>query len=282
MFGYANGFGVLLLTVGCRSSIVLDKPTAEDSVVDYDRDGFSSDVDCDDWDPVVNPDGDESCDGIDNNCDGQIDEGVNTQYFLDADNDGFGDGANSLTACEAPSGYITVENDCDDGNAQIHPGATEICDEIDNDCDGAIDEDLLGGLYLDADGDGYGDPNVPIEDCTGDLSQSVANELDCNDQDPSIHFNAVELCDEIDNDCDGAIDEAGSGSLLWYADADGDGFGDPATSTSACAQPLGYVNNNDDCDDGDDTKYPYAEEVCNSQDDDCDLLIDNDPVDPTS
>ena len=165
MSGYAKLLVGCILTIGCRSPIAIEKSTSDQVAVDYDQDGFNADVDCDDWDPVVNPEEDESCDGIDNNCDGQVDEGVNTEYFLDADNDGFGDENTSLYACQPPSGYIIVGNDCDDDNDQIYPGADEQCDEMDNDCDGVIDEDLLGGLFLDADGDGYGNPDIPIEDC---------------------------------------------------------------------------------------------------------------------
>ena len=280
MFGFDKmWWTVLLLGVGCRSKIDLSTET-EERVLDVDQDGYEVGVDCDDADSSVNPDAAEFCDGIDNNCDGQVDEGVSTQYFADVDGDGFGDDENTITACQPPSGYIIVGNDCDDNSAVSFPGAEELCDEIDNNCDGDIDEFLLEGMYLDSDGDGYGHPDQPIQSCSDDLSQYVQNSLDCNDQNPEVHFDAIEVCDEIDNDCDGAIDEPGSGSQIWYGDSDGDGFGDWAVTISACSQPVGFVSNALDCDDSNPQQYPDAPEYCNSQDDNCDGIIDDDPIDP--
>ena len=72
----------------------------------------------------------------------------------------------------------------------------------------------------------------------------------------------------LDQDCDGVIDNnVGS---TFFADVDGDGFGDPASTQQACSQPVGYVQNDNDCNDLDANQYPYAEEYCNQQDDDCD------------
>ena len=82
----------------------------------------------------------EICDGIDNDCDGEIDENVQRTFWLDGDGDGFGTSANPVLACTAPSGYVSNDGDCNDGNAAIFPGATELCDGIDNDCDGEVDE----------------------------------------------------------------------------------------------------------------------------------------------
>ena len=82
----------------------------------------------------------EVCDGIDNDCDGLIDEGVTTIYYSDADGDGYGNPSVSTEACSAPAGYVTNNTDCDDTNAGINPGVMEICnDSIDNDCDGLVD-----------------------------------------------------------------------------------------------------------------------------------------------
>ena len=82
----------------------------------------------------------EVCDGLDNNCNGQIDEGASTTYYADSDGDGFGDISNSMVACTAPSGYVNNNADCDDNDANNYPGNTEVCDGQDNDCDGIIDE----------------------------------------------------------------------------------------------------------------------------------------------
>ncbi|MEZ5055475.1 MAG: MopE-related protein [Saprospiraceae bacterium] len=114
-------------------------------VTDNDNDGYLSDVDCDDNNPNVNPGAQEICNNIDDNCNGQIDEGLLITYFLDADGDGFGDINNSMDACSLPSGYTTDNTDCDDTNPQINPDATEIPDNgIDENCDGV---DGNGGSY---------------------------------------------------------------------------------------------------------------------------------------
>ena len=271
-----------ILFTACRSKIDVSPGQTDTGLVDLDQDGFSTAEDCDDFDASVYPGSTEYCDGIDNNCNGEVDEGVSTLYYRDLDGDGFGDDSETLMACNAPSDYIIVGKDCDDSNAESFPGAEELCDERDNDCDGEIDEDLLDGLFLDLDGDGYGDPSEPINNCGDDLTRYANNQLDCDDYNPEVNFNAVEICDGIDNDCDGAVDEPGSGTQLWYADADGDGYGDPAVTTYACERPAGYKANADDCDDTNYEQHPFADELCNLQDDDCDGFIDEDPIDPNT
>ncbi|UCD34219.1 MAG: hypothetical protein JSU90_07905, partial [Nitrospiraceae bacterium] len=85
---------------------------------------------------------DEICDGLDNDCDGQVDEGVKNTYYKDADGDGYGDLADTVLSCDVPPGYVLDDTDCDDSDAQAYPGADEVCDGLDNDCDGSSDEDL--------------------------------------------------------------------------------------------------------------------------------------------
>ena len=126
--------------------------------------------------------------------------------------------------------------------------------------------------YPDNDGDGYGDPGGAVSAC-GAPDGYVANDLDCDDGDPTVYRGAEELCDGIDNDCDGEVDEDGS-LLSYYYDADIDGYGDPATAIFACEQPFGYVDNGDDCDDGNSVIYPGATEACDGIDNDCDGEID--------
>ena len=111
--------------------------------VDEDGDGWAVDGgDCDDGDPAVNPYQDEVCDGIDNDCDGYVDLGAvdATRWFLDADADGYGCPTCITSACEQPTGRVEDNTDCDDEDPAVNPGAAEVPDGIDNDCDGEIDE----------------------------------------------------------------------------------------------------------------------------------------------
>lgn len=107
---------------------------------DEDGDGYTpSDGDCDDNDPSINPSADEICDGQDNDCDGEIDQGLDVQYFLDADEDGYGDPAVTETSCEPTPGYVVNGTDCDDGDDAVFPGAPEALDGVDQDCDGVAE-----------------------------------------------------------------------------------------------------------------------------------------------
>ena len=118
--------------------------------VDTDMDGFSEEEgDCDDNNSEINPDATEICDLIDNNCDGQIDENIETlTYYIDNDSDGFGDINNSVQSCVEVEGYVINGEDCDDDNAAINPNALEDCDGIDNNCNGSIDENAAESLGL--------------------------------------------------------------------------------------------------------------------------------------
>lgn len=169
--------------------------------------------------------------------------------------------------------------DCDDANSTINPGVSEICNGIDDDCDGLID-DADPGLsgapiwYADADGDGYGDPSTFMSACSQQPGW-LADNTDCNDTDPLTNPGAVEICDDLDNDCDGTVDEDPIDGATWYADADGDGYGDPSRFVVLCLQPGGWVADNTDCDDTDPTINPGANEVCgDSKDNDCDGAVD--------
>ena len=116
-------------------------PPPDTSPQDVDRDGFASDIDCNDQDANVFPGADERCDGVDNNCNDSIDENPVDALTLwrDEDGDGFGDPANAVTVCEVSPGLVDNDDDCDDSSDQARPGGVEICDSLDNDCDGQAD-----------------------------------------------------------------------------------------------------------------------------------------------
>lgn len=250
---------------------------------DADGDGhfaFSVDCtkgdDCNDRDATVFPGAQEQCDGKDNDCDGQVDEGLSTDNDGDGhytpgscalpnddpddnnrylplggweicdgkDNNGDGVADEGLSTDEDGDAHTTPEScsgtrdDCNDKDPAVYPGAIEICDEKDNNCNGQIDE----GASKDQDNDGH----YSTDSC------DQPND-DCNDSDWKIYPKAEELCDGEDNDCDGEIDEGLS------EDKDGDGH----YSSGSCAKP------DDDCDDDDPLVHPRAEELCDGKDNDC-------------
>lgn len=127
-------------------------------------------------------------------------------YYADADLDTYGDAESSVIECFQPEGYVTNDDDCDDTAQNVNPGAQEICNYIDDDCDQLIDEDVKFTYYADADNDQFGNPNVDTLDCTAPLGY-VSNDQDCNDMVMTINPYAAEACDEVDNDCDELIDE---------------------------------------------------------------------------
>ena len=192
-------------------------------------------------------------------------------WYRDADGDGFGDATNSTQACSVPPGYAINNTDCNDNDNTIYPGATEICDGKDNDCNGAIDENIKIIFYRDADGDGFGDASNSTDACTVPPGYAVDN-TDCNDDDNSVYPGAMEICDGKDNDCNGAIDE--NMKISFYRDADGDGFGDASNFIQACTAPSGYAVSNTDCNDDDNSVYPGAMEICDGKDNDCNGAID--------
>jgi len=248
-------------------------PSAPFDIVGSCPAGFVSDnTDCDDTDINVNPGATEICNGVDDNCDGNIDEGVTNTYYQDFDGDGFGDFGAPTEACSQPPGFVLDNTDCDDTDINVNPGATEICNGIDDNCDGNIDEGVLTQYYTDADGDGFGDPFAPIQSCSPPPAGFVPDSTDCNDFDFNVNPGAAEVCNGIDDNCDGNIDE---GVLNTYCqDIDLDGFGDPLNSIQACSPPPLFVSDCTDCSDSEIDVNPGAVEICNGIDDNCDGNID--------
>ena len=241
-------------------------------------DGYvRNDDDCDDASEAIAPGVNDTCDGVDNDCDDEIDEDATFALFWpDADDDTFGDAASvPQRACAQPAGTVTNREDCDDSDPAIFPGAEEVCDLRDNDCDGALDEGTpLLVLYPDTDGDGAGDLFASAALSCEPIARFVSDQSDCDDENPDVYPGAVETCDGVDEDCDGAVDEEATDLTTWYADVDGDGAGDGANLVRACARPSGYVSNASDCDDRNDTVAAGTEEVCDGADNDCDGAVD--------
>ncbi|MFH4965434.1 MopE-related protein [Gaetbulibacter sp. M235] len=230
-------------------------PATLDSSADTDDDGdgqTENEGDCDDTDPTINTNAIEICDGKDNNCDGQIDEGVTNTYYADSDSDGYGNPGLTKQACSKPIGYVSDNTDCDDTNAAIHAPIT---------------------YYVDADNDGYGSTT------TIDLCETSApigysdNNTDCDDTNAAIHspityyvdadedgFGSTTTADfcvnsaplgysDNNTDCDDT-NAAIHAPITYYVDADGDGFGS-TTTANLCetSAPVGYSDNKTDCDD---------------------------------
>jgi hypothetical protein len=181
-----------------------------------------------------------------------------------------GDTDANLTDADG-DGYTTEDGDCDDSNDAVSPGTEEICDGIDNNCNDWIDEDVTETFYADSDGDGYGDEGSTVVACDSpDGYVSVGD--DCDDTAAAAFPGNAESCDGVDNNCDGEADEGLTET--FYADSDGDGYGDGDDTMVSCTPLSGYVEDTGDCDDTAPTIFPGAAEVCDGLDNNCDGLDD--------
>jgi alpha-tubulin suppressor-like RCC1 family protein len=252
---------------------------------DDDGDGVADRVcggaDCDDARADVRPGAPELCDGVDNDCDGVADGATaDARWYLDRDGDGFGDAADAtpLVQCAPAPGRVTRAGDCDDGDATIHPARPDPCGRGDENCDGVVDEHgPLVPVFRDVDRDGFGDARTMRFVCPPPPPGFVARPGDADDTNPARHPTAPEVCNGVDDDLDGLIDE--DLATAFYRDADGDGFGDAAAAAPVMGctppAPTGWAPNADDCDDARAAASPGAPEVCNGRDDDCDGVIDD-------
>ncbi|MBT3221840.1 MAG: hypothetical protein HN348_22410, partial [Proteobacteria bacterium] len=251
--------------------------------------GYVSDsTDCDDDVFEINPVAQEICDnGVDNDCSGTSDDNDDnlvkssrTEWYLDDDNDNYGDKDQTKYRCAQPNGYVENNDDCDDNDDEVNPDATEICDTIDNNCDEQVNEDLgQTSYYQDFDGDTYGDPNSSTVWCE-EPDGYVSNDTDCDDNNQDIYPNAADTQgDGVDSNCDGKggpdYDDDGDG-LTWQqeqnrgsldskTDTDDDGVLDN-DELKADTDDDNIMNAADDDDDGD--GIPTAVEGTDDPDDD--------------
>jgi len=226
--------------------------------------------DCNDNNAAINANANEICNGADDNCSGQIDEGfVFGTYYQDSDSDGFGNINIVINSC-LQLGYVTNPSDCNDNNASINTNASEICNGIDENCNGQADDGLVFvNYYVDFDLDGFGALGNMQNACSQPAG-FVTNALDCNDGNSYVNPEAIEICNGLDEDCDGENDNSVV-FATFYEDADGDTYGDPATGQDFCLIPTElFVDNGDDCNDTNALVNPAAIEVWeNGIDDDC-------------
>jgi len=181
-------------------------------------------------------------------------------WFIDVDGDGYGSSATSIQNCGQPAGYVANNTDCNDAVAAINPGAVEVYNGIDDNCNNAIDEGFTPvNYYLDNDGDGVGG-NTVVVGITSPGPNYVLITGDCNDNNPAMYPGNNEVCDNLDNNCNGSIDE-GLIFLTYFQDNDGDNFGNVAVTLSACSAPQGYVLDSTDCNDQNANINPSAIDI---------------------
>ncbi len=281
---------------------------------DVDADGFIACQDCNDADATISPDATEVCDEVDQNCNSEIDEGVQTEFYADADADSFGDAATPLYACTQPAGAAVNNLDCNDGDDTINPTAVETCDALDQNCNGVVDEGVELAWFVDADADGFGDVASLTSSCTSPGADYTSTGGDCDDTNADRNPGETEACEDgTDNDCNADVDcddsvcsadpsctaAATEAFCSDGADDDGDGLTDcddtdcaadpgcgPPPTEAACSDGLdddgdGLI----DCDDSDcaadaGCAAPTTEVRCaDGLDDDGDTLVDCDDSD---
>jgi len=216
-----------------------------------------SDVDCashnDCTVPVCNP----------NLFDGRCNYGY-PAWYQDSDGDTFGNEAVVKRQCDQPAGYVDKAGDCKDNVETVNPSVPETCNNVDDNCDGTVDEGLIQATTC---GVGACAGNEGFKTC-------VAGEY-TNDTCDKLYRATPETCNNVDDNCDGETDEGAIGPF-WFLDDDDDGWGLKGVFEQACVMPEGYAVKDADCDDGDDTVHPNAAEICDKVDNDCDSETDED------
>jgi len=227
-----------LLAMGCGDKgeqddedVVTDTTTTDPGTdtqpIDADGDGFDATDDCDDANVEINPDAEEVCDEVDNNCDGQIDEGVMLTWYYDFDGDGYGNDAAIDEACEAPTDYVSQGGDCDVTNDSVYPGALEDCDQTDSDCDGSLVDEFANS----------DDDIVPDCEDTDDDNDGVSDWQDCAPLDLKMS----------EADCAGICE-----GTSWQSDCgcvSEDNTGDDCDDCAGVANGSATVDNCGTCDD---------------------------------
>ncbi|HCP45818.1 MAG TPA: hypothetical protein DIU15_07240, partial [Deltaproteobacteria bacterium] len=258
---------------------------------------MAAETDCNDLRDDIFPGAPETCDGVDNDCNGQDD----ASGFDGSETDNDGDGQSECSGdCDDTDASVNSEatescddgednncdghvdegpdldgdgvagapcgNDCDDSASSIYLDAPELCDETDSDCDESLVDE-----FSDIDGDAV--PDCVDPDADGDLFPDV---VDCNDLDPLTHPGAPEDCTTTDRNCDGHSTNGAADGAFWYADLDADGYGGLMIFTQACSPPAGYLDSSLalDCNDLDEAINPDAVEICDGTDNDCNGLDD--------
>ena len=249
---------------------------------DDDGDGDFDLTDCEPLNPQVSHFANEFCNGKDDNCDGLVDEDGSAgcvMLFPDEDKDGFGADGGEACLCAPEPPYTSFQGgDCDDKNDQVNPLFKEICNGLDDDCDGVSDGDGALGCaeyFLDVDGDEFGVADDSQCLCEPTAPYSATEVGDCEPEEAAAFPGNTEVCDEVDNDCDGEVDNVDENSCIpFYKDVDGDGYGldddflcgcEPDEDGDYTALEPG------DCDDDNNEINPLAEEACGDMlDNNCD------------
>ena len=243
------------------------------------QDGNEGGIDCG---GICTNQNSEQCNGVDDNNNCVIDEGqvCLINYYCDIDSDNVR--SNTSSSCNAyqcmPAECSTsAGTDCNDLNASIKPSASEKCNNVDDNCNGNIDENVKNTYYRDFDNDIYGNNSNTLLACVVSPGY-VTDHSDCNDLNASVHPNAPERCNGNDDDCDGSIDEGGvCPPTSYYCDNDADTFRTttPSTCNSFNCIPLGCSNQTgNDCNDNNASIKPTATETCNNIDDNCNSVKD--------